>query len=112
MICTIKPVIVCKEDVISRLAFGVLPAAMETIIVSPIALETAKTTDAIIPETAAGSTTLNVVSNLVAPSPSDPSRVEFGTELIASSLKLAIIGMIMIPTTSPALTALYNDIPL
>src|SRR5699024_10421131 len=107
-----KPVIVCNDDVMSKLAFGVLPAAIDTIIVSPIALDTASTTDAIIPETAAVSTTLNVVSSLVAPRPSDPSLVEFGTALIASSLKLAIIGMIMIPTTRPALTALYKDMPL
>jgi phosphate transport system permease protein len=43
----------------------VLPA----IIVSPIALETANTIEAKIPEAAAGNTTLIATSNLVAPNP-------------------------------------------
>lgn len=72
-----------------RLAFGVLPAAMETIIVSPIARDTARTIEAMMPETAAGKTTLNTISSLVEPRPSAPSRMVFGTELIASSLRLA-----------------------
>src|SRR5699024_7078692 len=85
---------------------------METIIVSPIAREIASTNEAIIPEKAAGITTRTAVSKRVAPIPSEPSLIALGTELIASSLKLAIIGIIIIPTTIPAETALYKPKPL
>src|SRR5699024_6075826 len=81
-------------------------AAIDTIIVSPIALERPSTTAAPTPEIAAGNTTLDTVSNLVAPIPSEPSLIEFGTEDNASSVKLAIIGKIIIPTTIPGLRAL------
>jgi hypothetical protein len=43
------------------------PAAITTIIVSPIALETARSTDPTIPGRAAGKTTLLIVSDFVAP---------------------------------------------
>ena len=47
--------------------FAAKPAAITTIIVSPIALETAKRIDPIIPGKAAGITTFFIVSDLVAP---------------------------------------------
>ena len=47
--------------------FAAKPAAITTIIVSPIALETAKRIDPIIPGRAAGITTFFIVSDLVAP---------------------------------------------
>ena len=46
---------------------GVEPAAIFTIIVSPIALDKAKTNEATIPERAAGKTIFVETSNLVAP---------------------------------------------
>ena len=101
-----KPVIVWIEPVKSNEAVGVLPAASETIIVSPIAREIAKTIDAMIPDVAAGNTTLVATSNFVAPKPKAPSRILLGTEDIASSLILEIRGMIMIPTTIPGLIEL------
>src|SRR5699024_7992267 len=85
---------------------GVLPAASDTIIVSPIAREMAKTIDAIIPEVAAGKTTFIATSNFVAPKPSAPSLILFGTDDIASSLILEIKGIIITPTTIPGLTEL------
>ena len=62
--------------------------------------------DATMPEIAAGNTTLMATSNLVEPSPRAASRMEFGTELIASSDIEVIIGKIIIPTTIPGLNAL------
>ena len=85
---------------------GVAPPASDTIIVSPMARETAKTTEAMIPDNAAGKITFSETSNFVAPKAKAPSLIEFGTELIASSDKDAIIGKIIIPTTIPGLSAL------
>ncbi len=48
--------------------FAASPAAITTIMVSPIALETANRIDQIIPVRAAGNTTCLIVSDLVAPS--------------------------------------------
>ena len=48
---------------------GCCPAAIATIIVSPIALEKARITDTIIPEEAAGTITLKEVCRRVAPIP-------------------------------------------
>jgi H+/gluconate symporter-like permease len=50
-----------------NLVYYLLPS--DTIIVSPIAREIAKTIDAIIPEVAAGNTTFVATSNFVAPNP-------------------------------------------
>ena len=94
------------EPVNSNVEFGVLPAASETIIVSPIARETANTIEAIIPDVAAGNTTLVATSNFVAPKPNAPSRILLGTEDIASSLILEINGIIITPTTIPGLIEL------
>ena len=61
---------------------------------------------AMIPDVAAGKTTLVATSNLVAPKPKAPSRILFGTDDIASSLILEIKGIIMTPTTIPGLIEL------
>src|SRR5690625_3028537 len=76
---------------------------MVTIIVSPIAREIPNTIDDMIPDNAAGITTLKVVSNFVAPIASEPSLIPLGTELIASSESDAIIGIIITPITIPGL---------
>src|SRR3954454_3692884 len=94
------------ELVTSQLKFGVDPPATATIIVSPMARETASTTEEIIPETAAGSTTFNDTSNLVEPNAKAPSRIALGTDDMASSEREAIIGVIIIPITIPGLSAL------
>src|SRR5699024_12741313 len=104
--CTIYPVIVCIDSVTSSVSVGVEPAATDTIIVSPIAREIPNTNDAIIPDSAAGTTTFKATSSLVDPMASAPSLIELGTELMASSESEAIIGMIMTPTIIPGLSAL------
>src|SRR5690625_5030606 len=96
-------VIVCIDCVTSNEKFFELPLAIVTIIVSPIAREIPRTKEAIIPDKAAGITTRKVVSNLVAPIASAPSRMEFGTDTMASSDNEAIIGIIMMPITIPGL---------
>ena len=53
--------------------FAVRPAAITTIIVSPMALLTANKNAPTNPGNAAGSTTLSVVSAFVAPRANDPS---------------------------------------
>ena len=65
--------------------FATLPATIITAIASPIALPIPSTTDVKIPLFAAGTTTLNTVSVLVAPSASDASSYSLGTLLIAVS---------------------------
>ena len=52
-----------------RLEFGCRPAAIRTIIVSPTPREIPSTTEATMPEIAAGKTTLVATWRLVAPSP-------------------------------------------
>lgn len=59
-----------------------------------------------IPEVAAGNITFVATSNFVAPKPSAPSRILFGTDDIASSLILEINGIIITPTTIPGLIEL------
>ena len=87
-----------------------IPAAITTIIVSPIALDTANKTAPTIPGRAAGKTTFLIVSDLVAPIAREPSRKEFGTELITSSDNEEIKGIIIIPITPPAAIALSEAI--
>ena len=58
------------------------------------------------PGKAAGSTTWRIVSDLVAPRPSEPSRKARGTWVIMSSDKEDTNGMIMMPITKPAVKAL------
>src|SRR5690606_11840829 len=80
--------------------------ASGTSIVAPIAHDQPSTNDATMPDSAAGTTTLSATSKRVAPSAYAASRIERGTADIASSLIDEIIGMIMLPTTIPALSAL------
>jgi hypothetical protein len=70
-----------------NVSLGSCPAAIATIMVSPMALEIARITDTIIPEDAAGTITLKAVCKRVAPIPYAASRKVFGTALNASSLK-------------------------
>ena len=57
------------------------------------------------PGKAAGNTTFNIVSALVAPRPRDPSLKDCGTELIISSDSEDMKGIIIIPITAPAASA-------
>ncbi|CJC29823.1 Uncharacterised protein [Streptococcus pneumoniae] len=84
------------------------PAAITTIIVSPIAREAANIIAAIIPVKADGNTTCFTISNRVAPSANEASFVPFATALIASSDRDAIVGIIINPITIPGLIALKN----
>src|SRR5699024_7270123 len=92
-------VIVCMDCVISKVKFLELPLAMVTIIVSPIARDIPKTKEEIMPDKAAGITTRVVTSNFVATNPNAPSIMELGSEEIASSDMLALIGIIIIRMT-------------
>ena len=62
-----KAVIVCTLSNGFKVILGVAPAAIVTSIVSPIALDNAMMKEAIIPDRAAGTTTLRLTSYLVAP---------------------------------------------
>ena len=79
---------------------------MTTIIVSPIARLTASSTPPTTPGSAAGRITLRMVSDLVAPIASEPSRIACGTAAIESSAIELTNGMIMMPITRPAASAL------
>ncbi len=85
---------------------GMSPAAMTTIMVSPTARDTASSTADTTPGRAAGSTTLRMVSDVVAPSAYDPSRMAWGTALITSSDSEETSGMIITPMTRPGARAL------
>jgi hypothetical protein len=82
------------------------PAAMTTIMVSPSAREKARIAAATMPGSAAGSTTRRIVSARVAPRERLPSRRLMGTARITSSEREETLGMIMIPITRPAASAL------
>ena len=58
---------------------GLFPAASTTIMVSPIARDAANKNAPIMPGKAAGITTWRIVSDFVAPKPSEPSRSARGT---------------------------------
>ena len=79
---------------------------MTTIIVSPIARLTASNMPPTTPGKAAGSSTLRIVSDFVAPRARLPSRIAEGTAAIESSAIELTKGMIMIPMTRPAASAL------
>ena len=81
------------------------PAAITTIIVSPIARLTASNTPPTTPGKAAGMRTFLIVSLWVAPIASDPSRIELGTAAMLSSAIEETNGMIMMPMTTPAASA-------
>ena len=76
-----------------------LPATKITAIVSPNALPIPSITPANIPDLAAGTVTLNIVSIFDAPSAKDPSLYAFGTALIDVSDKDIIVGSIIIDNT-------------
>jgi hypothetical protein len=88
---------------------AVAPAAMTTIIVSPMARLTASITPATIPGSAAGISTRRIVSEVVAPIARLPSRIACGTAAIESSAIEETKGMIMMPMTRPAAIALSLD---
>ena len=81
-----------------------------TIIVSPIALDTANNRPPIIPGNAAGIITFLIVSDLVAPIPREPSFKFCGTAFITSSEIDETNGIIIIPITNPAASALSEAI--
>ena len=88
---------------------GVAPAAIVTNMVSPIARDMARMNDATMPDRAAGTTTLSDTSNRVAPSAYAPFLSDRGTATMASSLSDDTMGMIIIPMTRPALSALNTS---
>ena len=73
------------------------PVTMMTAMVSPIARPIPRIIAAAIPERAAGTMTRLIVCQRVAPVARDPSRYSQGTELMASSDTLMIVGSAMIP---------------
>ena len=85
------------------------PAAITTIIVSPIAREAAKRRLPEMPGIAAGSITFLIVSLFVEPSAKEASRSDCGTAFITSSDSEEISGMIIIPIISPAANALSDE---
>ncbi len=93
----------------SRVICGRRPAAITTIIVSPMARETASNTAAITPGRAAGITTCFTVSERVAPMAKAPSRSDCGTALMTSSDSEDTKGMIITPITRPAARALVEE---
>ena len=88
-----------------RVRLAARPAAITTIIVSPIARLTASRTPPTTPGSAGGTRTLRIVSDVVAPIASEPSRIACGTAAIESSAIDETNGMIMIPITRPAASA-------
>ena len=89
-----------KEGIIAA-----FPVTIRTTIVSPIALPTPSITAAEIPEIAAGIMTLYMVCHLVAPSASEPCFRVLGTELIASSDMVTIVGSAIIPSIMEPVSA-------
>ena len=81
---------------------GPAPAAIATIIVSPIARDMATINAAATPERAAGNTIRTAVSNFVAPKAYEACRSEFGTAFSASSLIELTKGITRMPMTMPA----------
>ena len=58
------------------------------------------------PGKAAGMTTCRIVSDFVAPRPSEPSRIACGTALMISSDSEDTKGINMMPMTNPAVITL------
>ena len=85
------------------------PAAITTIMVSPIARLIASITPATMPGSAAGTNTLRMVSDVVAPMARLPSRMAWGTAAMESSAMEETKGMIITPITRPAASALSLD---
>ena len=99
-------VIVCMASPGLNVRLGVPPAAISTIIVSPTARLMPRTKAAMMPESAAGTTTRVETSYLVAPRAAAPARRDCGTAYMASSEMEATVGRIMMPITRPADSAL------
>ena len=76
---------------------GLFPVTIMTAIVSPMALPIPRMAAAEIPDIAAGTMTLIVVSQRVAPMARDASLYEWGTECMASSETDMTVGRAMIP---------------
>ena len=86
---------------------AICPAATSTIIVSPIAREAPSTTDATIPDSAAGKTTRSEVWSFGSRrARRSPRAAMAGTADIASSATDAIVGTTMKPMMIPADSAL------
>ncbi len=68
-----------------------------TAMVSPMARPIPRIIAAVIPDIAEGTTILLMVCHRVAPTARDPSLYSRGTELIASSATLVMVGIAMIP---------------
>ena len=81
---------------------GELPITIVTAIVSPKARPNAKITAPNIPEIPAGSNTLKIVSQRVAPKDIEPLRNSLGSAINTSRLIAAIVGKIMIVRIVPA----------
>ena len=99
------PVRVSTVEKMFQIGFGmiaVLPATIRTAMVSPTALPIPRMMAAAMPERAAGTITRLIVCHRVAPMASEPSRNSCGTELIASSDTLTIVGRAMIPRRTDA----------
>src|SRR3546814_9339929 len=73
--------------------------------VSRSARLTASITPPAMPGSAAGTITRRIVSDVVAPMASEPSRIACGTALIESSAMEETNGMIITPITMPAASA-------
>ena len=94
------PVIVLMGEntfVIGLGMMAALPVTIITAMVSPIALPIPRIMAAVIPDRAEGTITLLIVCHLVAPIDREASRYSMGTELIASSDTLIIVGNAIIP---------------
>ena len=74
--------------------------------VSPTARAIANSAALMIPDSAAGTTTLIVASNRVPPKPYAPSRSDVGTDCKASSANEQTVGRHKMPTAMPPLAAL------
>src|SRR5690554_1189926 len=105
-ICTVT-VVTESSGLAVRLAAR--PAAITTIMVSPMAREAASRMPPIMPGRAAGKITFFMVSDWVAPSAREPSRRVWGTALITSSDNDETNGIIMTPITRPAASALWDE---
>ena len=76
---------------------AVFPVTIRTAMVSPIARPIPRMIAAAMPESAPGTMTRLIVCQRVAPTAREPSRYSQGTELMASSDTLMIVGSAMTP---------------
>lgn len=109
MIDTICAVIVVTESRGLIVSLAIMPAAMVTIIVSPMARDTAMIIPPIMPGSAVGIRTLIIISSLVAPMAIDESFKFCGIVLMNSYDNDNIYGMSITPMTIPAAIALSDE---